>query len=155
MGYFASNAGKMLFSTCYFQAANPEGTFGSRRSRSGLLVFPLLLWQQQLFSSSAVCLLLGFSSKGTKSLIIVINESIERVAVATETVEQAQEDVRLAEERYRVGAGTMLETIAAQVSLTQAKADVIRGKCDYLVAVADLDRATGRESRLRAGQEGN
>jgi len=75
------------------------------------------------------------------------------VAVATETVEQAQEDVRLAEERYRVGAGTMLETIAAQVALTQAKADVIGAKCDYLVAVADLDRATGRESRLRAQQE--
>ncbi len=89
-----------------------------------------------------------------KSLIILINEAIERVAVGTETVEQAQEDVRLAEERYRVGAGTMLETIAAQVSLTQAKADVITAKCDYLVAVADLDRATGKESRLRAGMEG-
>ncbi len=92
--------------------------------------------------------------KEIKSLIILINEAIERVAVGTETVEQAQEDVRLAEERYRVGAGTMLETIAAQVSLTQAKADVITAKCDYLVAVADLDRATGKESRLRAGMEG-
>ncbi|MCK4548697.1 MAG: TolC family protein [Candidatus Krumholzibacteria bacterium] len=89
-----------------------------------------------------------------KSLIIVIGEAIERVAVASETVEQASEDVRLAEERYRVGAGTMLDTIAAQVSLTQAKADVIGAKCDYLVAIADLDRATGRESRLRAGSEG-
>ncbi len=89
-----------------------------------------------------------------KSLIIVINEAIERVAVASETVEQASEDVRLAEERHRVGAGTMLDTIAAQVSLTQAKADVIGAKCDYLVAIADLDRATGRESRLRAGLEG-
>ncbi len=88
-----------------------------------------------------------------KSLIIVINEAIERVAVATETVEQALEDVRLAEERYRVGAGTMLDTIAAQVALTEAKAVVIDAKCDYLVAVADLDRATGRESRLRAGLE--
>ena len=86
-----------------------------------------------------------------KSLIIVINEAIERVAVATETVGQAQEDVRLAEERHRVGAGTMLDTIAAQVALTEAKAVVIDAKCDYLVAVADLDRATGRESRLRAG----
>ncbi len=90
-----------------------------------------------------------------KSLIIIINEAIERVAVASETVEQAEEDVRLAEERYRVGAGTMLDTIAAQVSLTQAKADVIGAKCDYLVAIADLDRATGRESRLRAGLEEN
>ncbi len=92
--------------------------------------------------------------KEIKSLIIIINEAIEREAVATETVEQAQEDVRLAEERHRVGAGTMLDTIAAQVALTEAKANVIGAKCDYLVAIADLDRATGRESRLRAGQEG-
>jgi outer membrane protein TolC len=91
--------------------------------------------------------------KEIKSLIIVINEAIERVTVATETVEQAREDVRLAEERYRVGAGTMLDTISAEVALTQAKADVIGAQCDYLVAIADLDRATGRESRLRAGLE--
>lgn len=82
--------------------------------------------------------------KEVKNLIFLINESKERILVATETVEQAQEDVRLAEERYRVGAGTMLETIDAQVALTQAKADVIDAKCDYLIAVADLARATGR-----------
>ncbi|HER43988.1 MAG TPA: TolC family protein [Candidatus Eisenbacteria bacterium] len=82
--------------------------------------------------------------KEVKNLVFVINEAEERIVVASETVEQAREDVRLAEERYRVGAGTMLETIDAQVALTQAKADVIEAKCDYLIAVADLARATGR-----------
>ncbi len=82
--------------------------------------------------------------KEVKSLLFGIREASERIGVAAETVEQANEDVRLAEERYRVGAGTMLETIDAQVALTQAKADVIEAKCDYLVAVADLARATGR-----------
>ena len=85
--------------------------------------------------------------KEVKNLVFVINESKERIIVASETVEQAKEDVRLAEERYRVGAGTMLETIDAQVALTQAKADVIEAKCDYLIAVADLARATGRRVR--------
>jgi outer membrane protein TolC len=79
-----------------------------------------------------------------KSLVFMLRESRERISVATETVEQAMEDVRLADERYRVGAGTMLETIDAQVALTQAKADVIDAKCDYLIAAADLARATGR-----------
>lgn len=82
--------------------------------------------------------------KEVKGLLFGIREARERIAVASETVEQAMEDVRLAEERYRVGAGTMLETIDAQVALTQAKADVIDAKCDYLVARADLARATGR-----------
>jgi outer membrane protein len=82
--------------------------------------------------------------KEVKNLVFIMNEAKERIIVASETVEQANEDMRLAEERYRVGAGTMLETIDAQVALTQAKADVIEAKCDYLIAVADLARATGR-----------
>ncbi|HSG28820.1 MAG TPA: TolC family protein, partial [Candidatus Krumholzibacterium sp.] len=84
--------------------------------------------------------------KEIKSLLFGMREAEERIAVATETVEQAMEDVRLAEERYRVGAGTMLETIDAQVALTQAKSDVIQAKCDYLVAASDIARATGRMS---------
>jgi len=82
--------------------------------------------------------------KEVKQLVFIIREAKERITVATETVEQATEDFRLAEERYRVGAGTMLETIDAQVALTQAKADVIDAECDYLIAVADLARATGK-----------
>lgn len=85
--------------------------------------------------------------KEVKNLVFVMNEAKERIVVASETVEQAKEDLRLAEERYRVGAGTMLETIDAQVALTQAKADVIEAKCDYLIAVADLARATGKRAQ--------
>lgn len=85
--------------------------------------------------------------KEVKNLVFIMNEAKERIIVASETVEQANEDLRLAEERYRVGAGTMLETIDAQVALTQAKADVIEAKCDFLIAVADLARATGRRIR--------
>jgi len=79
-----------------------------------------------------------------KSLVMTMEQAWERINVAQETVEQAREDLKLAEERYRVGAGTMLEVIDAQVALTQAKADVIEAKCDYLIARADLARATGR-----------
>ncbi len=82
--------------------------------------------------------------KEIKSLVLTMEQAWERINVAQETVEQAREDLKLAEERYRVGAGTMLEVIDAQVALTQAKADVIEAKCDYLIARADLARATGR-----------
>jgi outer membrane protein TolC len=56
----------------------------------------------------------------------------------------AEENLRLAEERYRVGAGTVLETIEASASLTQAQASLIDARVDYLVNRADLQRATGR-----------
>jgi outer membrane protein TolC len=65
--------------------------------------------------------------------------------VSDETVTQAQENLRLAEERYRVGAGTILETIEAGVQLTQARSSLVQAKCDYLIAKADLLRATGRQ----------
>jgi outer membrane protein TolC len=84
------------------------------------------------------------AAKEIRGLVLTMKQAREFILVATETVEQAGEDLRLAEERYRVGAGTMLETIDAQVALTQAKADVIRAKTEYLSAAADLARATGK-----------
>jgi len=79
-----------------------------------------------------------------KQLIFSMNEARERIEVASETVIQATEEVRLADERYRVGAGTMLEVIDAQMSLATARGELIKAKCDYLIASADLERATGR-----------
>jgi outer membrane protein TolC len=58
------------------------------------------------------------------------------------------ENLRLAEERYRVGAGTILETNDAQVSLTQARSELVRAKCDYLISRAELQRATGRPVKV-------
>lgn len=85
--------------------------------------------------------------KEIKNLFYGMNEARERIEVAHEIVKQATEELRLAEERYSVGAGTMLETIDSQVALTTAKGDLIKAKCDYLAAEADLARAAGKMSR--------
>jgi len=66
-------------------------------------------------------------------------------AFLDETVEQARENLRLAEERYRVGAGTILETIEAGVQLTTAQSSLIQAQIDYAIAKADLKRAAGRD----------
>jgi outer membrane protein len=82
-----------------------------------------------------------------QQLILSLKEASERMNLSEETVGQATENLRLAEERYRVGAGTILETIEAEVSLTEARANLIQAQCDYLIAKSDLLRATGREVR--------
>ncbi len=82
-----------------------------------------------------------------KQLYLVLKEAEERILVAEETVTQAQENVRLADERYRVGAGTQLETIEAAAGLQEARGNLVDATCDYLVAKADLLRATGRAGR--------
>lgn len=79
-----------------------------------------------------------------KTVYLSLKEAGEQIRVSEETVSQAQENLRLAEERYRVGAGTILETIEAGVGLTTARSGLIRAKTLYLGAKADLLRATGR-----------
>jgi len=55
----------------------------------------------------------------------------------------AQEDLRLAQERYRVGAGTLLDIINAQVNVTRAKSTLVRAKYDMMIARAQLQASMG------------
>ncbi len=75
----------------------------------------------------------------------VLREAEERMRVSEETVAQAKENLRLTEERYRVGAGTQLETIESGAVLQEAQGNLVDAKCDYLIARAELLRATGRQ----------
>jgi TolC family type I secretion outer membrane protein len=60
-----------------------------------------------------------------------------------DNVKAAQEGLRLAEERYRVGAGTLLDIINARVSLTRARATLVQAKYDAMIARAQLEQAMG------------
>ncbi len=79
-----------------------------------------------------------------KQIMLNLDQARQRLDLATETVAAAEENNRLAQERYRVGAGTILETIEASASLTSAQASLIDARVDYLINRADLQRATGR-----------
>ncbi|TDI86966.1 MAG: TolC family protein [Caldithrix sp.] len=58
-------------------------------------------------------------------------------------VRSAEEDFRLAQERYRVGAGTLLEVTDSQVSLTRARVQLVSAKYDAMIARAQLEAAMG------------
>ncbi|MDZ7262848.1 MAG: TolC family protein [candidate division KSB1 bacterium] len=60
-----------------------------------------------------------------------------------ENLKSAEEDLRLAQERYRVGAGTLLEVIDAQVALTSARSQLVSAKYNAKVAQAQLEAAMG------------
>lgn len=59
----------------------------------------------------------------------------------------AQEQLRLATERYRVGSGTFFDMLTGQVTAQQAEADYIRAIYDYHQAIATLEAAVGRRLR--------
>jgi outer membrane protein TolC len=70
-------------------------------------------------------------------------EALESHEVSSVTVEQSQEDLRLAAERFRVGAGTSLDVITAQVNLAQAKRDLVDAQVNILKLRNQLERAVG------------
>jgi len=70
-------------------------------------------------------------------------QAIELLDAQKKTVEQATESLRLAEARFRAGAGTQLEVLSAQTALTEARSNEIQSQYEYNVALAALDRATG------------
>ena len=66
----------------------------------------------------------------------------ETVQSQEKSVEQALEAVRLARERLEAGAGTQLDSLNAQVSLSKARAIELQAHHDYNAAIADFERVT-------------
>jgi len=67
--------------------------------------------------------------------------------VTKKAIEQAEEDMRVSEGRYKEGLGNILEVIDAQTALTQAKTNSVVATYDIANAIAKLDRATGEGMR--------
>lgn len=78
-------------------------------------------------------------------------EARERAGVSRETIVQSEEELRLAQERFRVGAGTTLDIIVAQANLANARGQEVQATADFLMARAQLHRATGRLSPWTGG----
>lgn len=70
-------------------------------------------------------------------------EQRERVGVAEKAVAQAEEDLKVSEERFRLRAASMLELIDARVTYSQARADLVEARYDYEIAKAALRLALG------------
>jgi len=62
----------------------------------------------------------------------------------TKNVARAEEALKLARIRYNEGAGTQIDVLNSQTSLTQARGSYVSGLQNYSVAYASLVRATGR-----------
>jgi outer membrane protein TolC len=68
----------------------------------------------------------------------------EQIEIARATLAAATEDLRVQQERYRVGAATILELLTSQENLTTAEADVVQRRFNYLNARAQLEALIGR-----------
>lgn len=68
----------------------------------------------------------------------------EKIDIARANVAAATEDLRVQNERYRVGAATILDLLTSQTALTGAEGDLVQARFDYLIARAQVEALVGR-----------
>ena len=78
-----------------------------------------------------------------RQAVLKLQEARESLFSQEKSVEQAMESVRIAELNFSEGLATTLDVSAAQAALSQAKTYYSQALFDYVVAMADLDRAMG------------
>jgi len=74
----------------------------------------------------------------------VFHTAQERVAAQVFTVEAAEEDLRVQQQRYSEGGSTLLDVLTSQAQLDMARHDLIRARYDLRVARAQLEALLGR-----------
>jgi outer membrane protein len=75
-------------------------------------------------------------------------EAKELVTASQQTVEEAAEALRLANNRFKAGSATQLDVLTSQVALTQARTNQVQANYNYLVAVAAMRKAMGLSDAL-------
>ncbi|MGH7580769.1 MAG: TolC family protein [Gemmatimonadales bacterium] len=78
---------------------------------------------------------------------LALQTSYRAIAVQENNRGSARDQLRLAQDRYRLGAGTSLEVSDAQNAVQQAEGDYVNAIYDYHKAVAALEAAVGRPLR--------
>jgi outer membrane protein len=74
-----------------------------------------------------------------------LRSASQRVAVQVASVAAAEEDVRVQQQRYNIGASTFLDLITSQAALATAQQALIQARYDYRIARAQLEALIGRE----------
>jgi outer membrane protein len=69
----------------------------------------------------------------------------EQITIQLVSVAAAEEDLRVQQQRYQLGAGTILDALTSQTTLNQARFSLIQARFNYRVAKAQLEALIGRE----------
>jgi len=84
---------------------------------------------------------------------IQAGEAWERLEVARKSIENAEESLRITQQRYQQGAADLPELLTAQVGLTGIRTRKAAALYDYLIALSNLQRAKGELVQRYAGSK--
>lgn len=99
---------------------------------------------QQLIAEETLRQTRRTTSLTIRNALLDLETAREVITLSNDNIVASEESLRLAEERYRVGSGTLLEVFTAQEALVRAKSDLAGAQYDYLIAQARLDGALGK-----------
>lgn len=80
-----------------------------------------------------------------KSILLKIKEAENRVQVQQHAIKQAERALYIAERRYNEGVGTQIEIGDALLALNLTKTNYVQAVYDHKIALAELNKAIGRE----------
>ena len=69
----------------------------------------------------------------------------QRVAIQQASIDAAEEDLRVQQQRYTLGSSTMLDVLTSQTTLDQARAALIQARYDARIAKAQVEALVGRD----------
>jgi outer membrane protein len=75
-----------------------------------------------------------------------LNAALERVEASRESASQAQESLRILQNRYETGLATITDLLRAETMRTSAEKSLLNAIFDYRIAFAALELATGELS---------
>jgi outer membrane protein len=85
-----------------------------------------------------------FVSAQLTQQLAALATAFEQISIAQDNLNAATEDLRVQNERYRVGAATILDLLTSQAALTQAEVNVVQTRFNYLIARAQVEAVLGR-----------
>jgi len=80
-----------------------------------------------------------------KNAYLLLHEAEKQIAVSKKAIEQAEENFRITQERYKEQVATSTDVLDAQTLLTRAKSDYTNSLGDYHISRAKLERAMGTD----------
>ena len=73
-----------------------------------------------------------------------VNTAEQRIRIQLASVAAAEEDLRVQQQRYNLGASTLLDVLTSQSTLNQARSALIQARYDYRTAKAQIEALVGR-----------
>ena len=75
--------------------------------------------------------------------LAALTTAYAQITIVGSTVAAATEALRVTQERYRLGAGTLLDLLTAQANMTQAEVNQVSARYNYLIARAQVEALVG------------